>query len=107
MEARILSIASWRGSTPLTAKKQACITVLMWGPMPASRATAVALITNTRRVWLRIAWRRRSGRRAQLPAGPWGLLSRNTPPGSMPASRSKRSTKSHWWQATKLGCWIR
>ena len=35
----IRNLASWRGTTPLTAKKQACITVLMCWPMPASRAT--------------------------------------------------------------------
>jgi hypothetical protein len=33
------SIAFSRGSTPLRAKKQVCITVLMREPMPSSRAT--------------------------------------------------------------------
>ncbi|GIV85456.1 MAG: hypothetical protein KatS3mg052_2463 [Candidatus Roseilinea sp.] len=39
MASLILAMASSRGSTPLTAKKQTCMTVLMRLPMPASRAT--------------------------------------------------------------------
>jgi hypothetical protein len=33
------AIASARGSTPASAKKQGCMTVLIRPPMPASRAT--------------------------------------------------------------------
>ena len=35
----ICAMASSRGSTPLMAKKQVCMMVLMRVPMPASRAT--------------------------------------------------------------------
>ncbi len=37
-----------RGSTPLMAKKQTCMIVLMRRPMPASRATETASMTKTR-----------------------------------------------------------
>ena len=39
------AIASSRGNTPLMAKKQVCMTVLMRPPMPAARATSTASIT--------------------------------------------------------------
>ena len=42
------AMASSRGSTPLMAKKQVCITVLMRPPMPASFATLTASITKKR-----------------------------------------------------------
>ena len=45
MASLILPMASSRSSTPLMAKKQVCITVLMRVPMPVSRATLKASIT--------------------------------------------------------------
>ena len=40
MACLIAAIASSRGSTPLMAKKQVCMMVLMRPPMPVSRATS-------------------------------------------------------------------
>ena len=47
IDARIAAIASSRGSTPESAKKHGCMTVLMRPPIPASRATAFASITHS------------------------------------------------------------
>ncbi len=43
----IFSMALSRGSTPETAKKQVCSTLLVWLPRPAARATLLASITHT------------------------------------------------------------
>ena len=47
MESLTAAIACSRGSTPERWKKQACMMVLMQPPMPASRATLPALMTNS------------------------------------------------------------
>ena len=48
------AIACSRGSTPLSAKKQVCMTVLMRPPMPFSWATLKASMTKKRSFLSRI-----------------------------------------------------
>jgi hypothetical protein len=101
------AIASSRGSTPLIAKKHVCITVLTRPPMPASRATRLPSITKKRsRLAMSCSWTL-LGRWSQTSPGPYGLLSRKTPPGSATFRTSSRSRKENWWQATKVALLMR
>ena len=101
------SMASSRGSTPLMAKKQVCMMVLMRPPMPVSLGHFVAVDDVELQLLVDDLLLHRRGRWSQTSSGPKGLLSRKVAPGSAHFSMSMRSRKENWWQATKLALVIR
>ena len=102
------AIASSRGSTPLSAKKHGCITVLIRLAMPVSWATWLASMTQRSRPLAMISAWISNGRWSHTSSGGYGLLTRNVAPGRAGPSRSTgRSRNDHWWQATKSAPSIR
>ena len=95
-------IASSRGSTPESAKKQVCITVLMRRPRPARLGDARTPSMTKKRQAL-LDDRAPAPRAAACPrprSAGTGVLSRNVAPGAAPPSTSSRSRNSGSWQAT-------
>ena len=98
----IRMMASSRGSTPESAKKQVWSTVFVRPGSPASRATRVASIANTLMPLASTCFCTVSGSASQTSSGGSGQSRRSVAPSAARPSTSIVESKPNWWQPTKL-----
>ena len=102
-----LAIASSVGSTPASAKKHVCMTVLTRPASPAALATAAASIAYSCRPRSSTISCTSTGRRSQTSSAGYGLFINTVAPGAATPSTSIRSRKLHWCTPTNVARSIR